>query len=122
MIPQRAHAGAHPVSNTTLFCLTPCHRPDYKTLGIFKQRFPSVPMLALTATATPRVQEDVKLQLKIPNCLVFKSSFNRPNLRCGLHPWQCEAVWASLGPHTGGPCADCPRGLPTILGTMITFY
>ena len=37
--------------------------------------------MALTATATPRVQEDVTLQLRIQNCLVFKSSFNRPNLQ-----------------------------------------
>eukprot|EP00955_Chlamydomonas_euryale_P066110 359453-Chlamydomonas_euryale.AAC.3 len=56
-------------------------RPDYTQLSVFKQRYPSVPVMALTATATPRVQEDVKNQLRIPNCLVFKSSFNRQNLR-----------------------------------------
>ncbi len=60
---------------------SPHTRPDYKGLSIFKQRYPDVPLMALTATATPRVQEDVKLQLRIPNCIVFKSSFNRPNLR-----------------------------------------
>lgn len=56
-------------------------RPDYKELSLFKRRWPGVPLLALTATATPRVQEDVRLQLRIPNCVVFKSSFNRTNLR-----------------------------------------
>jgi bloom syndrome protein len=40
-----------------------------------------VPLLALTATATPRVQHDVVAQLGIARCLMFKSSFNRPNLR-----------------------------------------
>ncbi|GFR41611.1 hypothetical protein Agub_g2336, partial [Astrephomene gubernaculifera] len=56
-------------------------RPDYKELALFKKKWPAVPLLALTATATPRVQADVRLQLRIPNCVVFKSSFNRPNLR-----------------------------------------
>ncbi|KAG1680402.1 hypothetical protein FOA52_015493 [Chlamydomonas sp. UWO 241] len=56
-------------------------RPDYTQLSIFKQRYPRTPIMALTATATPRVQEDVKRQLRIPSCIVFKSSFNRPNLR-----------------------------------------
>ncbi len=37
--------------------------------------------MALTATATPRVQADVILQLHLKHCEVFKSSFNRPNLR-----------------------------------------
>lgn len=45
------------------------------------RRFPGVPLMALTATATPRVQHDVVQQLGIQQCLMFKSSFNRPNLR-----------------------------------------
>ncbi|EFJ41406.1 hypothetical protein VOLCADRAFT_68317 [Volvox carteri f. nagariensis] len=56
-------------------------RPDYRELAVFKSKWPRVPLLALTATATPRVQADVRLQLRIPDCVVFKSSFNRPNLR-----------------------------------------
>lgn len=56
-------------------------RPDYKGLAVFKRRYPGVPVLALTATATPRVQHDVRAQLAIPSCVTFRSSFNRPNLR-----------------------------------------
>lgn len=57
---------------------------DYKKLSVFKARYPKVPLVALTATATARVQHDVRQQLCIPRCVVFKSSFNRPNLRCAV--------------------------------------
>ncbi|BFZ04235.1 hypothetical protein BsWGS_07274 [Bradybaena similaris] len=55
-------------------------RPDYKFLGIMKRQFPSAPILGLTATATIKVLEDVKKILSIPKSLLFKASFNRPNL------------------------------------------
>ncbi|KAH9320595.1 hypothetical protein KI387_015234, partial [Taxus chinensis] len=55
-------------------------RPDYKNLGILKTQFPKVPMIALTATATQRVQEDLKEMLQISRCVKFVSSVNRPNL------------------------------------------
>jgi RecQ family ATP-dependent DNA helicase len=60
-------------------------RPDYTRLSVFKQKFPNVPVLALTATATPRVQRDVTLQLGINSCLLFRSSFNRPRLLYEIH-------------------------------------
>lgn len=56
-------------------------RPDYKKLGQFKKRYPSVPVMALTATATPRVRIDVVTQLGIHGCKWFLCSFNRPNLK-----------------------------------------
>lgn len=55
-------------------------RPDYKNLGILKIQFPSVPMIALTATATSKVQMDLMEMLHIPRCVKFVSSVNRPNL------------------------------------------
>jgi len=51
-------------------------------LGVLKQNFPKTPVLALTATATARVKEDVVQTLALKNCIVFKQSFNRPKLRC----------------------------------------
>ncbi|KAL7730050.1 hypothetical protein ACLKA6_009337 [Drosophila palustris] len=56
-------------------------RPDYKKLGILRKRFPNVPSMALTATATPRVRQDILQQLNLTHCKWFLSSFNRSNLR-----------------------------------------
>ncbi|CAA7395540.1 unnamed protein product [Spirodela intermedia] len=55
-------------------------RPDYKNLGILKTQFPKVPLIALTATATQKVQLDLMEMLHIPKCVKFLSTINRPNL------------------------------------------
>ncbi len=57
----------------------PC-RPDYKKLGVLKQTFPDVPILALTATATERVRADLCYILRLTGCETFQSSVDRPNL------------------------------------------
>ncbi|GMI88192.1 hypothetical protein like AT1G10930 [Hibiscus trionum] len=61
-------------------------RPDYQGLGILKQKFPKTPVLALTATATASVKEDVVQALGLINCIVFRQSFNRPNLWYSVIP------------------------------------
>lgn len=55
-------------------------RPEYRQLAELRQLFPTVPMMALTATATARVRHDIVtlLRLREPRCYV--ASFNRPNL------------------------------------------
>lgn len=55
-------------------------RPDYKVIGQSRSKFPGVPMMALTATATENVKVDVIHNLGMRNCQVFTQSFNRPNL------------------------------------------
>ena len=56
-------------------------RPEYRNLRtILDEIGQKIPIIALTATATPKVQEDILKNLKITKAKVFKSSFNRPNL------------------------------------------
>ncbi|XP_065912023.1 recQ-like DNA helicase BLM isoform X3 [Dysidea avara] len=56
-------------------------RPDYKKLSQLRDRFNSVPIMALTATATPRVRKDILNQLRLRQPKWFVQSFNRPNLK-----------------------------------------
>lgn len=55
-------------------------RPEYRQLARVKKDFPEAPCLALTATATPRVREDIKQILKIEDSETFLASFDRENL------------------------------------------
>ena len=55
-------------------------RPEYRRIYNIMQEIGPAPVIALTATATPKVQSDIIKNLGIPDATVFKSSFNRPNL------------------------------------------
>lgn len=55
-------------------------RKDYLSLGQLKKQFPTVPTLALTATATEKCKNDIIQLLNMKNTLYFQSSFNRANL------------------------------------------
>lgn len=88
-------------------------RQDYKRLSVLKQRFAKVinislyqficliqailfdfqtPLMALTATANPRVRIDVQNQLNLMNCKWFLCSFNRPNLKYTVLPKKGKAT------------------------------
>ncbi len=56
-------------------------RPDYVLLGQLKQHFPGTPMIALTATADELTAKDILAQLGMDNPVVFKNSFDRPNIK-----------------------------------------
>ncbi len=61
-------------------------RPDYRLLARLRSTFPRVPCIALTATATPDVREDIREQLNLQGTQLFLSSFNRSNLTYHVYP------------------------------------
>ncbi|CAI8030890.1 ATP-dependent DNA helicase RecQ [Geodia barretti] len=78
-------------------------RPDYRNLRQLRQAFPGVPAIALTATATWQVREDIVQQLGLQQGRVFLSSFNRANLTYSVQ--SKEGYWQKLltllGAHKG---------------------
>ncbi len=61
-------------------------RPEYRRLRPLIERIGMVPILALTATATPKVQQDIQKNLGMMDANVFKASFNRANLYYEVRP------------------------------------
>lgn len=61
-------------------------RPEYRNLSHIIKRIGKIPLIALTATATKKVQEDIQKNLGMENAQVFKSSFNRENLYYEIRP------------------------------------
>ena len=83
-------------------------RPDYRTLSDLRTLFPDTPVMALTATATERVRQDIVDQLRLGDAPQFVSGFDRPNLTYTVRP------------QTGTPAAlrellDERRGQPAIV-------
>ncbi len=61
-------------------------RPEYRRIKQMIKEIQDVPMMALTATATPKVQQDIQKNLQMGDALVYKSSFNRTNLYYEIRP------------------------------------
>lgn len=61
-------------------------RPEYRNIYSMTQRIGKAPIMALTATATEKVQHDIQKNLNILDAEIFKSSFNRPNLYYEVRP------------------------------------
>ncbi len=61
-------------------------RPEYRNLKSIMSRISDSPIIALTATATPKVQEDIQKSLGMSEAVVFKDSFNRANLYYEVRP------------------------------------
>jgi len=61
-------------------------RPEYRRLRTIFDEIKRVPVIALTATATGKVQEDILKNLDIPSAKTYKASFNRPNLYYEVRP------------------------------------
>ena len=80
---------SHPNGGPSFFAIDEAHcisewghdfRPDYLFLAELKGRFPTTPLVAFTATATPRVAEDIGRRLQLQNPVTVRASFDRKNL------------------------------------------
>jgi ATP-dependent DNA helicase RecQ len=56
-------------------------RPEYLALSVLHERFPTVPRIALTATADPQTRDEIIRRLALEDARIFISSFDRPNIR-----------------------------------------
>ncbi len=70
-------------------------RPEYRQLATVRRRFPDAVCLAVTATATTRVRDDIRASLAIPDAAVFISSFDRANLFLAVEP-RADALGQAL--------------------------
>ncbi len=79
-------------------------RPDYRNLHVLRERFPAAPVMALTATATAQVRDDIVRQLAIPQARQFVASFDRQNLTYLVRPKRgaFEALLNLLRQHADG--------------------
>lgn len=78
-------------------------RPEYLALSSLPDRYPSVPRVALTATADPHTQKDILDRLKLEHAEVFCTSFDRPNIRYEIveRVNQRQQLLDFLGRHKG---------------------
>ena len=70
-------------------------RPEYRRIRSLIEDIASRPIMALTATATPKVQQDIMRNLKLRNAATFQSSFNRPNLFYRILPTAISSATSS---------------------------
>jgi len=83
-----------PALNVTLIAVDEAHcisqwgydfRPTYLRIAEIRNELPDVPVLALTASATPMIREDICLKLRMNSPRIFMQSFSRPNLSFSVH-------------------------------------
>ncbi|HPH19721.1 MAG TPA: ATP-dependent DNA helicase RecQ [Haliscomenobacter sp.] len=65
-------------------------RPPYLEIAKIREYFPKIPVMALTATATPEVVKDIQEKLEFKNQNIFQSSFSRPNLAYIVRPSEAK--------------------------------
>ncbi|KAK1754897.1 hypothetical protein QBC47DRAFT_413813 [Echria macrotheca] len=83
-------------------------RPEYNQIGLFRHNFPDVPVMALTATATPEIAKDVIKSLGIQNCKTFHTSPDRPNIHYNVYSkgtqWSQNVITDLMRARHAGQC------------------
>ena len=74
-------------------------RPEYANLSKLRAIFPDVPLMALTATATPDTKSQIVSYLHMHNPQILQTTFDRPNLAYSVHEKSTHALYANLTPH-----------------------
>jgi ATP-dependent DNA helicase RecQ len=118
----------------TLFAIDEAHcisqwgydfRPPYRKLGILKELFPNIPVLAITASAIPVVQEDIVKQLVFKNANIITDRFLRPNLKYSIHkvPVKIQVLRTILNELNGSAIIYCnTRNNVTQLAQLLKAY
>ncbi len=118
----------------TLFAIDEAHcisqwgydfRPPYRKLDILKTLFPKVPVLAMTASAIPVVQEDIIKQLAFKNATIITDTFLRPNLKYSIQkvPVKLQALRSILNELKGAAIIYCnTRSNVTQLAELLKAY
>jgi ATP-dependent DNA helicase RecQ len=118
----------------TLFAIDEAHcisqwgydfRPPYRKLGILKELFPDIPILAMTASAIPIVQEDILKQLVLKNANIITDHFLRPNLKYSIHkvPVKIQVLRNILNESNGAVIIYCnTRNNVTQLAQLLNAY
>jgi len=118
----------------TLFAIDEAHcisqwgydfRPSYRKLNILKELFPNIPILAMTASAIPTVQEDIMKQLTFKQANIITDSFLRPNLKYSVQKVSVKihALRNILNALTGNAIIYCnTRNNVTQLTQMLNAY
>ena len=93
-------------------------RPDYKELSKLRDRFPGVPFIALTATATQNVKADCIHNLGMKGCEEYKQSFNRPNLYYEIRSKKGKGATAEVLDNMAGLILQSYKGQTGIVYTL----
>jgi len=118
----------------TLFAIDEAHcisqwgydfRPSYRKLHILKELFPHIPLLAMTASAIPTVQQDIMKQLDFKQPNIITDSFLRPNLKYSIQkvPVKIHSLRTILNTLTGNAIIYCnTRSNVTQLTQLLKAY
>ncbi len=131
---QKDFQEALPEIKFTLFAIDEAHcisqwgydfRPSYRKLDMLKTLFPNIPILAMTASAIPTVQEDIMKQLAFKQTHIITDSFLRPNLKYSIQkvPVKIHSLKNILNTLSGNAIIYCnTRSNVTQLAQLLNAY